>query len=366
MAARSESNGTQPDAGEPPAWPAVVAVIPARDEADVVAESLASLLRQDYAGAFTIVLVDDQSRDGTADAARACAARHGAADRLTIVPGRTLAAGWSGKVFAMKQGIEHVESRAKNPPVYLLLTDADIAYAPDALTTLVARAQAGNLVLTSLMAKLRCESLAERALIPAFIFFFQMLYPFAWVNRPGFTTAAAAGGCMLVRRDALAAIGGIEKIRAALIDDCALGKELKRDGPIWLGLTRRARSLRAYPRVADVRKMVARSAYHQLGYSPLLLAATVAGLALTFLVPPLLAVTATGLARALGLAAWGLMAIALQPMLRFYKVSPLWGAALPAIAAFYLAFTLDSAYQHWRGRGGLWKGRVRADPSETR
>ena len=361
IAARSEPNATTPRS-----WPAVAAVIPARDEADVIAESLGSLLRQDYPGEFTVVLVDDQSRDATAEVARACAARQHAADRLTILPGRKLPAGWSGKLWAMKQGIEHVESLQKNPAAYLLLSDADIAYAPDALRTLVARAEAGNLVLASLMAKLRCESWAERALIPAFIFFFQMLYPFSRVNRPHAPTAAAAGGCMLVRRDALDAVGGIEKIRAALIDDCALGRELKAVGPIWLGLTRRARSLRAYPRISDVRRMVSRSAYDQLGYSPLRLIGTIAGLALTFLAPPLLALLGSGLAQALGLAAWGLMAIAFQPMLRFYAVSPLWGAALPAIAAFYLAFTLDSAYQHLRGRGGLWKGRIQADLSETR
>jgi hopene-associated glycosyltransferase HpnB len=361
IAARSE-----PNADAPQSWPAVAAVIPARDEADVIAASLGSLLRQDYPGPFTIVLVDDQSRDATAAVARACAAREGGADRLTVLPGRTLPAGWSGKIFAMQQGIEHAESLAKNRPAYLLLADADVFFAPDALRALVARAEAGDLVLTSLMAKLRCETFAERALIPAFIFFFQMLYPFAWVNRPRFTTAAAAGGCMLVRRDALDAIGGIETIRGALIDDCALGRALKRVGPIWLSLTERARSLRAYPRMADVRRMVSRSAYDQLRYSPLLLIGTVAGLALTFLAPPLLALLGSGAARALGLAAWGLMALAFQPMLRFYRVSPLWGAALPAIAAFYLAFTLDSAYQHWRGRGGMWKGRVQADLSETR
>jgi hopene-associated glycosyltransferase HpnB len=359
--ARSELN-----AAEPHSWPAVAAVIPARDEADVVAESLGSLLRQDYRGPFTIVVVDDQSRDATAEMARACAARQGAADRLTVVPGRKLPAGWSGKIFAIKQGIDHVESLPKNLPAYLLLTDADIFFAPDALTTLVARAENRNLVLTSLMAKLRCGSLAERALIPAFIFFFQMLYPFSWVNRPRSATAAAAGGCMLVRRDALAAIGGIEKIRGALIDDCALGRALKAVGPIWLSLTERARSLRAYPRISDVRRMVSRSAYDQLGYSPALLVGTIAGLALTFLAPPLLAAFGSGLTRALGFFAWALMAIAFQPILRFYAVSPLWGAALPAIAAFYLAFTLDSAYQHLRGRGGLWKGRVQADLSETR
>ena len=364
VAARPESTDSRPD-DTPAAWPAVVAVIPARDEADVVGESLASLLQQDYAGPFAIVLVDDESRDGTAEAARACASGANAADRLTVVAGKPLPPGWAGKLWAMKQGIDHVES-LPDAPAYLLLTDADIAYAPDTLTSLVRRAQNRGLVLTSLMAKLRCETFAERALIPAFVFFFQMLYPFAWVNRPDSATAAAAGGCMLVRRDALATIGGIEKIRTALIDDCALGRELKRVGPIWLGLTRRAQSLRAYPRVADVRRMVARSAYHQLGYSPLLLGATAAGLALTFLAPPFLALFASGLARALGLAVCALMALAFQPMLRFYRVSPLWGLALPAIAALYLAFTLDSAYQHWRGRGGLWKGRVQADLSETR
>src|SRR5436190_5647718 len=225
---------------EPRAWPAVCAVIPARDEADVIAESLGSLLRQDYAGSLQIVVVDDQSQDGTAEAARRCAADPGAAAGLTIVPGRPLPAGWSGKIWAMKQGIDRAES-LPNPPAYLLLTDADIAYAPDTLKTLVAHAEAGNLVLTSLMANLRCESLAERALIPAFIFFFQMLYPFRWVNRPQSSTAAAAGGCMLVRRDALQAAGGIESIRGALIDDCALGRRLKTIGPIWLGLTGRAR-----------------------------------------------------------------------------------------------------------------------------
>jgi hopene-associated glycosyltransferase HpnB len=349
----------------PETWPAVTAVIPARDEADVIDASLGSLLRQDYPGPFTIILVDDQSRDGTAGAAHACAARNGAADRLAVVRGRALPGGWSGKLWAIQQGIECVEGEP-NPPEYLLLTDADIAYVPDTLRALVARAQARRLVLVSLMAKLRCESLAEHMLIPAFIFFFQMLYPFAWVNRPHASTAAAAGGCMLVRRQALQSIGGIAAIRGALIDDCTLGRALKRVGPIWLGLTERARSLRAYPRLADVRRMVSRSAYDQLQYSPLLLIGTAAGLALTFLVPSLIALFGYGWAQVLAAIAWLLMALAFQPILRFYRVSPLWGSALPAIATFYLAFTLDSAYQHWRGRGGLWKGRVQADLTETR
>jgi hopene-associated glycosyltransferase HpnB len=197
--------------------------------------------------------------------------------------------------------------------------------------------------------------------IPAFIFFFQMLYPFAWANNPRSSTAAAAGGCMLVRRDALRAAGGMASIRNALIDDCALARRLKAHGPIWIGLTDGVHSVRAYPAVEDIRKMVSRTAYAQLQYSPLILAGTVLGLAVTYLLPVLLAVFASGLAQILGLAAWVLMALAFQPILRFYRVSPLWGVALPAIAATYMAFTLDSAYQHARGRGGMWKGRAQAN-----
>jgi len=346
-------------------WPAVTAVIPARDEAACVGDTIASLLRQNYPGEFAVILVDDQSRDGTADVAAATAAAIGGAHRLSIVPGRPLPAGWTGKVWAMQQGVQHADDAA-GPALYLLFTDADIAYAPDSLRRLVARAQADGLVLTSLMVKLRCLSLAERSLIPAFVYFFQMLYPFAWVNRPERAIAAAAGGCMLVDRAALRAAGGIEAIRDALIDDCALGARLKAVGPIWLGLTERVRSLRAYPSFDHVRRMVARSAYHQLRYSPLLLAGTVAGLALTFLAPPFAALVASGLGCAAGVAAWALMAMSFQPTLRLYRRSPWWGLGLPLIAAFYLAFTLDSAYQHVRGRGGLWKGRVQANASEMR
>ena len=211
------------------------------------------------------------------------------------------------------------------------------------------------------MAKLRCESLAERMFIPAFIFFFQMLYPFSWSNNPRRGTAAAAGGCMLVRREVLAKAGGMASIRTALIDDCALAKKLKAYGPIWIGLTNRVRSVRAYPALADIRHMVSRTAYAQLRYSPLLLAGTILGLAITYLAPVALAFFATGLARYLGIAAWLLMALAFQPTLRFYGRSGLWGLALPAIAATYMAFTVDSAYQHVRGRGGMWKGRAQGN-----
>jgi hopene-associated glycosyltransferase HpnB len=346
----------------PAVWPDVIAIVAARDEADVIATSLTSLLAQDYPGALHVVLVDDQSRDGTAAVARDAARAPGAADRLTIVSGRTPPAGWAGKVWAMQQGVEHVEQLAA-PPRYILFTDADIGYQKDALKPLVARAVAGDLALASLMVKLRCETWSERAFIPAFIFFFQMLYPFAWVNRPGHPMAGAAGGCMLVKRDALDAAGGIAAIRGALIDDCALGQNLKRVGPIWLGLTERVHSLRAYSHVSDIRRMVARSAYAQLGYSPLLLAGTMLGLTLIYLAPPLTALLGTGVARGLGIITWAMMALAFQPTLRLYRLSPLWGLALPAIALAYMAFTLDSAYQHARGRGGLWKGRVHANAS---
>jgi hopene-associated glycosyltransferase HpnB len=304
--------------------------------------------------------VDDQSTDGTAEVARHAAA---AADRLTILSGAALPAGWTGKPWAIKQGIEHAQI---SEPTYLLLTDADIVYAPDALTRLVSQAQANGLVLNSLMVMLRCESFAERAFIPAFIFFFQMLYPFAWVKRHDRTTAAAAGGCMLVRRDALCAAGGIEDIRGALIDDCALARNLKTRGPIRLGLTERVRSIRAYAAVQDIRRMVARSAYAQLRYSPLLLAGTVAGMALTYLAPVLLALFSHGFSQTLGLLAWAIMAIAFQPVLRFYRLSPLWGPFLPVIALAYMAFTLDSAYQYARNRGGLWKGRIQSNVNGVR
>jgi hopene-associated glycosyltransferase HpnB len=349
------------------AWPALAVVIPARDEAEGIGACIGSLIRQDYPAQWRIVLVDDGSSDGTAAIARQAATAlaptgQSGEDSLHVVAGAPLPAGWTGKLWAVTQGIE-VAMRMAPAPEYLLLSDADIVYAPDTLTSLVARAQAGGLVLASLMVKLRCESLAERALIPAFIFFFEMLYPFAWINRAKSTTAGAAGGCMLVHAGTLRQAGGIEAIRNALIDDCALAKILKAQGPIWLGLTERAHSIRRYPDFEDIRRMVARSAYAQLHYSPIILLGVLAGMALTYLAPPLLALFGTGWARHLGLAAWVLMAVALQPTLRFYRVSPFWGIGLPAIAFCYTLFTLDSAVQFWRGKGGLWKGRIQAEGS---
>jgi hopene-associated glycosyltransferase HpnB len=341
-------------------WPAVAAVIPARDEAECVGQTVTSLLRQNYAGEFGVIVVDDQSRDGTADIARGAAVLIGASDRLTIVPGRPLPPGWTGKLWAQQQGVEAADHAVRHP-VYLLMTDADIVYAPDALENLVARAQQGGFVLTSLMAKLRCKSFAERMFVPAFIFFFQMLYPFAWANDPHRATAAAAGGCMLVRRDTLQQAGGLAAIRAALIDDCALAKLLKAHGPISIALTERVHSVRAYAKIGDIRRMVSRTAYAQLRYSPLLLAGTVLGLALTYLAPVALAIFARGVPQFVGLFVWLLMVLAFRRTLRFYRLWWLWAPALPAIAAIYMAFTLDSAYQHARGRGGMWKGRAQAD-----
>ena len=358
-----ERDGGVPAA--PAVWPPVTAVIPARDEAEGVAASVGSLLRQDYPGALTVVLVDDDSQDGTAAVARSAAADAGGPHAFDIVQGQKLAAGWTGKLWAVRQGIAAAEAGAPAPE-YLLLTDADIAHAPDTLRWMVAHAQAHGLVLTSFMAKLRCESFAERLHVPAFIFFFQMLYPFAWVNRPKAATAAAAGGCMLVRADALAAAGGIGAIRGALIDDCALGAVMKARGPIWLGLTERSRSIRPYPDFGELRRMVSRSAYAQLRYSPLVLAGAVIGMVLTYLAPPLLALFARGPAQLMGLGTWLLMALAFVPTLRFYRLSPLWGVALPAIALLYLGYTLDSAWQYARGRGGAWKGRTQANVAGNR
>lgn len=350
------------DPAPPPVWPSIAAVVPARNEAECIGESIRSLLGQVYPGAFTVVLVDDDSSDGTAETAREVAAALGREHQLSVTMSHTLPAGWTGKMWALKQGIEAAE-RLPSGPVYVLLTDADIVHAPDTVAWLVKHAEAGRFTLTSLMAKLRCENLAERVHVPAFIFFFQMLYPFTWVNRRNSATAAAAGGCMLVRTEALRAAGGIESIRAALIDDCALANRLKRTGPIWLGLTERVRSIRSYPHWADFRQMVARSAYAQLRYSPLLLLGTVLGLAVTYLAPPLLALFAGGLPRLLGIVGWVLMALAFQPTLRFYHLSPLWGVALPGIALLYMLYTIDSAVQYASGRGGSWKGRVQAHVS---
>ncbi|MCW5731041.1 MAG: glycosyltransferase [Alphaproteobacteria bacterium] len=338
--------------------PQVVAIVPARDEADGIGETVRSLLRQTYRGDLQIIVIDDHSTDGTARIAANAAREVGGEDRLIVLTGRDLPRGWTGKVWAQAQGVDEAERRFPEAR-YLLLTDADIAHAPDSVAGLVARAEAGGLDLVSLMVRLASESFFEKLLVPAFVFFFQKLYPFAWVNRPGHPAAAAAGGCMLVRRQALRRIGGMSAIAGRLIDDCSLAAAIKRGGPVWLGLAHETRSLRRYRNPADVWRMVARTAYTQLDHSPLNLAAAALGMILTYLAPPILALVTWGEPSAfIGLLVWGLMCAAFLPMLRYYRLSPLWAAALPAIALFYLGATLDSGRRHWLGRGGEWKGRV--------
>jgi hopene-associated glycosyltransferase HpnB len=262
--------------------------------------------------------------------------------------------GWTGKLWALKQGVAHLAGRQ---PDYFWFTDADVAHSPGNLKRLIARAEAGGLVMVSLMAKLRCVSLAERFLIPAYVFFFAMLFPFSRVNRLDDPTAAAAGGCIILRRDSLERAGGVDSIRREIIDDCALARRMKLQGPVCLALTESAVSLRPYPHLGDIRQMVRRSAYAQLRYSPLLLLGTLAGMIGIYAAPPFIALLGGGGARVAAALSWLCMAVMFQPMLHFYRRSPLWGLALPAIGLFYAAFTLDSAIQFWRGRGGMWKGR---------
>ena len=334
---------------EPALWPAVCAIVPARNEAETIAATVRGLAAQDYPGPFRIVVVDDRSSDGTGELAR------GAGDeRLTVVTGTGKAPGWSGKLYALQQGLEAVKDEGHE---FLLFTDADIEHSPDSLRRLVSRAIADDRDLVSLMARLRCESGPERWLIPAFVFFFQMLYPFRWSNDPRARTAAAAGGCVLLRRAAFEARGGLLPIRGRIIDDCSLAGLMKSGGSrIWLGLTERVRSLRAYDDVGTIRAMVVRTAYAQLLYNPLILIGMVAALSLVFLAPPLLAILGEGWARWLGLLAWAAMLLAYAPMLLRFGLSPLRGLALPLVATTYLTFTLDSARAEWAGKGGLWKG----------
>jgi hopene-associated glycosyltransferase HpnB len=352
---------TAPLPTAPHDWPGVVVVIPARNEAEGIGRAVGSMLSQDYRGGVSVVVVDDESSDGTAELAmRAALAAH-RPERLSVVTGSPTPPGWAGKMWAVAQGVEKAAEMDASAR-YILLTDGDIAHSERNVAHLVARAEAGALDLASLMVRLRCVSTAEQFMIPAFVFFFQMLYPFAQVNDPAHKVAGAAGGCMLVRRSALERIGGIAAIKGALIDDCALAAEIKRGGPIWLGLTNEAESLRIYGDLSEVWRMIARSAYTQLKYSPVLLAGTVLGLGVTFLAPPLVFIFGHGAASLFGLLAWIIMAGCYTPMLRFYG-RPLWLAPLlPVIALVYLGATLDSAFRHMQGKGGAWKGRFQAAP----
>ncbi|MEH1989539.1 glycosyltransferase [Nostoc sp.] len=381
--------------------PVVCAVVPARNEAELIPTSLRSLLLQDYPGSFNVFLVDDRSTDRTANFAEGVAHAVGKPQQLHIISGESLPPGWSGKLWAVEQGIN---SASKFAPDYFLLTDADIEHDPGNLRRLVAKAVQEDLDMVSVMVRLRCESFWEKLLIPAFVFFFQKLYPFRWVNNPNNPTAAAAGGSILIAREALEQIGGIQVIRQALIDDCALAKAVKKSGGageqgsrgageqrsrgdkgdkennhaqcpmpnapypmlsqgrIWLGLSSLTRSLRPYDSLATIWDMVARSAYTQLNYSPLLLLGTLLGMPLIYLAPPICvilgAVWSNWAIALTGILGWLLMTFAYYPTIRFYKCSPWLAFSLPAIAFLYTLMTLDSALRHWQGRGGAWKGRV--------
>ena len=390
----------EPQVGEPTVWPAVAAVVPARNEAESLPSTLPAVLGQDYPGEFCVFLVDDRSDDGTGQLAAELgekAARDGGAP-LTVVGGAPRPDGWAGKVWAMAQGCAAAAGEPSQPnqpgppnqpsqpretsqpgvPEYLLFTDADILWAPNALRDLVRAAVADDRAMVSQMALLRAETAWERLVVPAFVYFFAQLYPFRRVNDPRRRTAAAAGGCMLIRRSALEAAGGLEPIRGALIDDVALGTLLKRADSghrIWLGLTTDVVSARPYPSLRTLWHMIARSAYVQLRYNPALLAGTLIGLLLLYVVPPAGAIvaltaastgaagtgaaaTATAVTAVAGLAGWVLMTISFIPMLRLYRLSPLRAPALPLIALLYAAMTADSARRHYSGRAVSWRGRA--------
>ena len=354
--------------GEPDAWPDVVAVVPARNEAEMLPVTLPALLGQEYPGTLTVIVVDDGSSDSTGEVAAKLGA--GSPRPLRVISGAPLPDGerWAGKVWAMAQGLS---AAGPGPDGYLLFTDADIAWEAHTLRRLVAAAEGDDRDLVSQMALLRTATCWERVVVPAFVYFFAQLYPFRRVNVPGSRTAAAAGGCMLIRRGALEKAGGLAPIRGALIDDVAMGRMIKRQrGRCWLGVTRQVVSVRPYPRLASLWQMVARSAYTQLRYSPVLLAGTLIGLLFLYALPPAGAIT--GLAALLagdtspaalavlgaGLAGWALMSLSYLPMLRLYRLSPLRAPGLPLIALLYAAMTADSARRHYAGRGAEWRGRT--------
>jgi hopene-associated glycosyltransferase HpnB len=330
----------------------VTVVIPARDEAEHIADTLRSLLIQQFNGELKIVMIDDNSSDGTGALARELAVTD---RRLNVLGGELLKTGWTGKMWAVSQGLRQPETLAAD---YVLFTDADIVHGPGHLASLVSRAERDQLSLVSEMVRLRCESLAERATLPAFVFFFQLLYPFRWVCDPGRTTAAAAGGTMLVAQEALRSVDGVNRISRALIDDVALAREIKRGGHrIWLGHGEQVVSERRYAGFSDVWKMIARTAYVQLGYSPWVLIGTCVGMLLVYVEPVLASLFATGALRWAGAVCWTGMAIAFQPTLWRYRRSPAWGLLLPVIGLFYLMATMSSAVRFYQGRGGQWKNR---------
>jgi len=334
----------------------IAAIIPARNEAEFIGKAVTSLLRQSCTGSIHIFVVDDNSTDQTATSAREAAASGEGADKLTVINGRPLPPGWSGKLWAVRQGIEQALALR---PKFLLLTDADIHHSPENVATLAAIAECGDYDLASFMVKLHCRSVAEKLLIPAFVFFFFLLYPPAWIRNPRRRTAGAAGGCILIRPSALARAGGIEAIRKEIIDDCALAGAVKRNGgKVWLGVSADTGSMRSYESFAAIEHMIARTAFNQLRHSAWLLIGALAGLMLTYLLPLALLFGRSGSLVALGAAAYLLMAVAYSPMVRFYRLNPLWALTLPFSASFYVWATLHSAAKYWAGRGGEWKGRT--------
>ena len=342
----------------PPVWPRVLCVMPARNEAETIARAVSSLAGQEYPGEFRIVIVDDHSEDATSELARAAAQEACAADRVKILQVEAVQSGWTGKLWALQQGIA---SCAQDSPDYFWFTDADIDHAPDTLARLVLRAEQQRLDLVSLMVLLQAKSFAERLLIPPFLYFFLKLYPPKWIADSKARTAGAAGGCVLLRRTALERIGGFAAISGEVIDDCALARAVKRSGgPIWMGLTRKSVSLRAYQTFGEIRDLIARTAFTQLNYSSLLLLGTLTGMLLTYVAPVVLAFHPQPVVWPLGLAAWLLMAVTYLPTVRFYGLSPLWAPFLPIAAAFYSYATWLSAVRYWLGRGGQWKGRAQA------
>jgi hopene-associated glycosyltransferase HpnB len=339
-------------------WPRVLCVVPARNEAETIARVVASLAKQEYPGELRIVIVDDHSEDATCDLARSAAQESGAAERVRILRADPLQRGWTGKLWALQQGVAVCEQDA---PEYFWFTDADIVHAPDTLARLVSRAGQKQYDLVSLMVLLRAKSFAERLLIPPFLYFFLKLYPPRWIADTKARTAGAAGGCILLRRTALERIGGFAGIRGEVIDDCALAHAVKSSGgAIWMGLTRKSVSLRAYRTFGDVRDLIARTAFTQLGYSSLLLFGTLAGMLMTYVAPVVLAFYPQPVVWPLGLASWLLMALTYLPTVRFNGLSPVWAPFLPIAAAFYSYATWLSAVRYWLGRGGQWKGRAQA------
>ncbi|HSU58591.1 MAG TPA: glycosyltransferase [Bryobacteraceae bacterium] len=334
----------------------VVAVIPARNEAQVIGEAVTSLLGQDFPAPLNLVLIDDASADNTCGIAQSAAARARALARLTIIEGKPLIPGWTGKLWALSQGVAAAMALT---PDYLLLTDADIRHGKNTVAELVGIAESRACDLISYMVRLRCETASEKALIPAFVFFFFMLYPPSRIASDRKQTAGAAGGCVLIRPEALEKIGGLAAIRGEVIDDCALAQAVKRSGGrIWLGLSANDESIRGYGTFGEIGRMISRTAFNQLHHSPLLLAATLVGLFFTYLLPPVLLFSGKPLPAVLGALAWLLMAVAYWPMVRFYRRSFGWSLALPAIALFYTGATVHSALQYMRGKGGEWKGRI--------